>query len=197
MIYQVVYADPPWLYDNAGTQRSRGMARSAYECMPTEEIKALPVASITDENCLLFLWATMPKLREALEVIEAWSFKYITCAFVWIKLNPSVKNTLFFQQKDIYSGLGHWVNGNAELVLLDRKGKPNRAMKNVKQIVTAARGRHSEKPEEVRRRIDLLVGDVKKIELFARKEILGWITIGNGIDNKDIKESLKELACKT
>lgn len=180
MKYKVIYADCPWLYDNAGTQRSRGMARSAYECMPIEEIKALPVASITDDDCLLFLWATMPKLKEALEVIEAWSFKYITCAFVWIKLNPSVKNALFFQKKDIYSGLGHWVNGNAELVLLGRKGKPNRAMKNVKQIVIAPRGRHSEKPEEVRKRIELLCGDVKKIELFARKRSSGWMTLEIG-----------------
>ena len=193
MKYKVIYADPPWLYDNAGTQRSRGMARSAYECMPIEEIKALPVASIADSDCLLFLWATMPKLREALEVVETWSFKYITCAFVWIKLNPSVKNALFFQQKDIYSGLGHWVNGNAELVLLGRKGKPNRAMKNVKQIVIAPRGRHSEKPEEVRRRIDLLTGNVNKIELFARKQMPNWTTLGDGIDNKDIKESLERL----
>jgi len=193
MKYKVIYADPPWLYDNAGTQRSRGMARSAYECMPIEEIKALPVASIADNDCLLFLWATMPKLREALEVIEAWSFKYITCAFVWIKLNPSVKNILFFQQKDIYSGLGHWVNGNAELVLLGRKGKPIRVAKNVKQIVIEPRGRHSEKPEEIRRRIDQLTGAAKKIELFARKQVPNWTTLGNGINNKDIKESLKEL----
>lgn len=191
MKYKVIYADPPWLYDNAGIQRSRGMARSAYECMPIEEIKALPVASIADEDCLLFLWATMPKLREALATIEAWSFKYVTCAFVWIKLNPSVKNVLFFQQKDIYSGLGHWVNGNAELVLLGRKGKPNRAMKNVKQIVIEPRGRHSEKPEEVRRRIELLCGDVKKIELFARKQIANWDTLGNALDDRDIKKSLE------
>lgn len=193
MKYKVIYADCPWLYDNAGIQRSRGMARSAYECMPIEEIKALPVASIADNDCLLFLWATMPKLREALEVIEAWSFKYVTCAFVWIKLNPSVKNALFFQQKDIYSGLGHWVNGNAELVLLGRKGKPTRVAKNVKQIIIEPRGRHSEKPEEVRRRIDQLTGAAKKIELFARKQVLGWTTLGNALDNRDIKESLEEL----
>lgn len=193
MKFKVIYADPPWLYDNAGTQRSRGMARSAYECMPIEEIKALSVASIADNDCLLFLWATMPKLREAFATIEAWSFKYITCAFVWIKLNPSVKNALFFSTKDIYSGLGHWVNGNAELVLLGRKGKPNRAMKNVKQIVIAPRGRHSEKPEEVRRRIDLLTGNVKKIELFARKSVSNWDTLGNALDNRDIRKSLEKL----
>ena len=192
MKYKVIYADCPWTYNDPKGHDPK-MGGITYQTMTDEEIYSLPVQDISDKDCLLFLWATMPKLTEALITIERWSFKYITCAFVWIKLNPSIKNTLFFSTKDIYSGLGHWVNGNAELVLLGRKGKPNRAMKNVKQIVIEPRGRHSEKPEEVRRRIDLLAGDVKKIELFARKQVLGWTTIGNALDNKDIKESLKEL----
>ena len=81
--------------------------------MPIEDIKNMCVSDITADDAMIFLWATMPKLREALSVIEAWGFKYITCAFVWVKQNP--------KGEGIYSGLGHWVNGNAELCLLDRK----------------------------------------------------------------------------
>lgn len=190
MKFKTIYADCPWLYDNYGTQRSRGMARSAYECMPLEDICNLPVRDVADEDCMLLLWATMPKLREALQVIEAWGFKYITCGFVWVKLNPSGVG--------IYSGLGHWVNGNAELVLLGRKGKPIRKAFNIKQIVMeeevllAPRGRHSQKPYEVRHRIELLF-EPPYLELFARGDRDGWVCLGNEI-NGDIYQSLYEVS---
>ena len=142
--YQIIYADPPWLYDDARNKKSMGMARGSFECMPLKDIKNLNVPSA--DNAMLFLWATMPKLREALEVIESWGFRYITCAFVWVKQNPSGNG--------IYSGLGHWVNGNAELCLLGRKGKTlERKNKSIKQIILSPRGRHSAKPAETRDRI--------------------------------------------
>ena len=172
--YQIIYADPPWLYNNGGNQKSRGMARGSFECMPLEDIKNLKIP--VDDNAMLFLWATMPKLKEALEVIEAWGFKYITCAFVWIKQNPSGVG--------IYSGLGHWVNGNAELCLLGRKGKTlERKNKAVKQIVISPRGRHSEKPNEVSDRIVQLLGDLPRIELFARQKTEGWDVWGNEVES--------------
>ena len=177
--YQIIYADPPWLYNNGGTQKSRGMARGSFKCMPLEEIKSLPIQNISDKNCMLFLWATMPKLREALEVIEAWDFKYITCAFCWVKQNPSGFG--------IYSGLGHWVNGNAELCLLARKGKTlKRKAKNVKQIMLYPRGKHSEKPSITRDRITDLLGELPRIELFARQKTEGWDVWGNEVKS-DIK----------
>ncbi len=97
--YQVILADPPWLYSDARTHASAGMARSAYECMQIEDICALPVQKLAADNCMLCLWATMPKLREALQVIDAWGFKYITTGWVWVKMNPSGIG--------IYSGLGY------------------------------------------------------------------------------------------
>ena len=120
------------------------------------------------------MWATMPKLQEALDTIKAWGFKYKTCAFCWVKQNPSGVG--------IYSGLGHWVNGNAELCLLATRGHPKRTCKSVKQIVMAPRGRHSAKPKEVRDRIVALMGDDKtKIELFAREYADGWDCWGNEV----------------
>lgn len=172
--YNIIYADPPWLYDNAGTQKSRGMARSSYECMPLKDIKEVPIRDISAESCMLFLWATMPKLNEAIEVVSAWGFKYITCAFCWVKQNP--------KGNGIYSGLGHWVNGNAELCLLGKKGKSlERKNKSVKQIVLYPRGRHSEKPAIVRDRIVDLLGDLPRIELFARQKVVGWDSWGNEV----------------
>lgn len=168
--YNIIYADPPWTYaDMKG--RDPKMGGISYPTMSLDEIKALPVADIADKDCALFMWATMPLLREGLEVIEAWGFKYTTCAFTWVKQNPSGEG--------IYSGLGHWTNGNAELCLFAKRGAPKRQEKNVKQILMAPRGRHSAKPAETRERITRLIGDLPRIELFARDAAEGWDNWGN------------------
>ena len=180
MKYKVIYADPPWPYHNPqDADPARG--GKTYATMTLEEIKWLPIQRIAAPDCALFLWATMPKLREAFEVIGAWGFKYITCAFTWVKLNPTGKLLRGGKQgkdvllrKGIYSGMGFWTNGNAELCLFAKQGHPKRVARNVKQIVLAPRGRHSAKPPEVRDRIVRLMGDVKRIELFARERAEGW-----------------------
>ena len=170
--YGIIYADPPWRYDNP-KNNDPAMGGITYPTMSLEDICNMPIHNIASKNCILFLWATMPKLREALEVIKAWGFNYKTCAFCWVKQNPSGNG--------IYSGLGHWTNGNAELCLLATKGAPKRVSKNVKQIVLAPRGRHSAKSHEVRNRIVQLIGDISRIELFAREEPEGWDCFGNEI----------------
>lgn len=172
--YQIIYADPPWTYaDPKGNDPKMGGI--TYPTMTLEEIKNLPIREISEKDCALFLWVTMPMLAEGLQVIEAWGFKYITCAFTWVKLNP--------KGEGIYSGLGHWTNGNAELCLFAKKGHPKRQAKNVKQIVLAPRGKHSAKPEEVRNRIVSLIGDLPRIELFAREKVEGWDIWGNELPN--------------
>ena len=104
------------------------------------------------------------------------NFKSVILHVVWdeVKQNPSGQG--------IYSGLGHWTNGNAELCLFAKRGKPKRQAKNIKQIVLSPRGRHSAKPLEVRDRIVSLIGDVPRIELFARQTAKGWDSWGNEIE---------------
>ena len=171
--YDIIYADPPWMYNNNLEGRT-DMGAAPYSRLSQEEIYALPVYKIAKKDCILFIWATMPKLQEALDTIKAWGFKYKTCAFCWVKQNPNGIG--------IYSGLGHWVNGNAELCLLATKGHPHRISKSVKQIVMAPRGRHSAKPAEVRDRIVQLMGDdTERIELFARDYADGWDCFGNEV----------------
>lgn len=174
MKYQIILADPPWTYANMKNKDPK-MGGISYPTMSLAEIKALPVADLADKDCALFMWATMPLLREGLEVIEAWGFKYTTCAFTWVKQNPSGEG--------IYSGLGHWTNGNAELCLFAKRGAPKRVEKNVKQILIAPRGRHSAKPVETRERITRLLGDLPRIELFAREKPEGWDVWGNEVEN--------------
>lgn len=141
--------------------------------MSLEEIEALPVQRLADKDCALFLWVTMPMLREGLEVIKAWGFNYKTCAFTWVKQNP--------KGAGIYSGLGHWTNGNAELCLFAKRGAPKRVAKNVKQIILAPREQHSKKPDCARDRITQLLGDLPRIELFARQYADGWDCWGNEV----------------
>lgn len=174
--YNIIYADPPWQYDNMKNNDPK-MGGITYPVMPLQDIKDMrpQIDNLADKDCCLFMWATMPKLREALEVIDSWGFTYITCAFTWVKLNPSGNG--------IYSGLGHWTNGNAELCLFAKRGHPKRLNKNVKQILMSPRARHSEKPHETRERIVNLLGDLPRIELFARHQIDGWDCWGNDVSD--------------
>lgn len=176
--YKIIYADPPWRYEDSLELENEGSILH-YDVMSLEELKGLPVPDISDKDSILFLWVTMPKLKEGLELIEAWGFKYKTCGFCWVKLNPV--------SKTIFKGIGRWVMGNAELCLLATKGNPHRIAKNVSQIVMAARGKHSEKPDEVRNRILKLMGDIPRIELFARNEVEGWDCIGYKANGKDVR----------
>ena len=113
--YNIVYADPPWRYDN---KRVQGGAEKHYGTMSTEEICGLPVADICAEDCTLFLWVTFPQLPEALRVMESWGFRYKTVAFVWLKQNRKSPGWFY--------GLGFWTRGNAEICLLGVKGHPRR-----------------------------------------------------------------------
>jgi len=176
--YKIIYADPPWKYnDKLGTNsaKMRGYDKY-YKGMELRDICNLPIQDLADDNCILFLWATMPKLQEAFEVIKAWGFTHKTTAFTWIKLNPK-SNTVF-------KGVGRWVMGNAELVLLATKGKPKRVSKSVSQIIMAKRGRHSKKPDIVYTKIEELMGKLPRIELFARNKRQGWDAWGNQVPNE-------------
>lgn len=160
--YQIIYADPPWSYrDTLGGNAKMGAM--PYPTMTIKEICDLPINQIADKDCVLFLWVTMPKLFEVAEVIKAWGFTYKTCGFAWVKLNPKSLTP--------FAGLGRWVQGNIEICLLCTKGHPHRVRKDIKQLVLAPRGRHSEKPHEVRVRIDQLMGGgLEKDRAFCQTE---------------------------
>ena len=172
--YRIIYADCPWEYEDP-KGHNPAMGGITYPTMPLPDLKSLPVGNIADTNCSLFFWVTMPMLREGLEVIEAWGFKYTTCAFTWVKQN---RNSF-----GIYSGLGHWTNGNAELCLFAKRGRPKRVARDVKQIMLSPVTSHSKKPSEARERIVRLMGDLPRIELFARQKVEGWDCWGNEVES--------------
>lgn len=181
--YQIIYADPPWSYNDKMAGHSFSLDHE-YETQDLEWIKKLPIKGLADKDCALFLWAVSPLLPEAFEVMEAWGFKFKTLAFVW---NKQTVNGI-----DV-SNMGRWTMGNVELCLLATKGKPHRVSMNVKQLVTDLRTTHSKKPDAVRERIVELMGDIPRIELFARDQgdkdlwggnrMDGWDTWGNEVES--------------
>lgn len=183
--YKIIYADPPWQYR---VYSKKGQGRSAenhYHTMNIKDIMALPVDKIVDKDCILFLWITFPCLKEGIEVMERWGFKYKTCGFNWVKRNKK-KNTYFM-------GLGFWTRSNSEVCLIGTKGQPKRVSKSVSQICDARIMEHSRKPAEIRERIVELCGELPRIELFARDKVKGWDSLGDEIDGKDIREALREV----
>lgn len=143
--------------------------------MSIKEIKALPVSDLARKDCALFLWVTFPLLREAWEVMAEWGFAFKTVAFVWIKLNR--KSNGFFW------GMGYWTRANAEICLLATRGHPKRHARNVHQVIISHVEEHSKKPDEARRRIEALMDDVPRIELFARQSPHGWDVWGNKVES--------------
>jgi site-specific DNA-methyltransferase (adenine-specific) len=177
--YQIIYADPPWKYiqgKSMGTNFA-GAADAQYDCMPIEDIRALPVYQIAEDKCILFLWATFPMLREALSVIDAWGFEYKTNAFTWVKTNANNMGFLF--------GIGYYTKSNAEICLLATRGNAHSLVKDnsISQMIMTPKMAHSRKPSEVRERIVQLCGDIPRIELFARRKVKGWDCWGNEVES--------------
>ena len=192
--YQIIYADPPWNYYNDSTAKQdcttvKGMRRPPYPVMSSNEIKKLPVKEIADDNAILFIWTTDYHLAKCIEVIAAWGFEYKTVGFVWAKKNKNGEQVCFMGAYTMKSGV--------ELCLLATKGKDAHKLvkrHNVRAYIESPRLEHSKKPDEIRNRIVELVGDLPRVELFAREKTEGWTSIGYDIDGRDIVESIKLLA---
>lgn len=178
--FDIIYADPPWDYNgklqfdkSSKSKEEIDLARKIfistaafkYPTLKTSELMKIPVADITKDDCLLFMWSTNPHLVQALDLGKAWGFEYRTVAFVWDKMvhNP-----------------GQYTLSNCELCLLFKRGRiPRpRGARNIQQLVRIPRGEHSEKPIEVMRRIEKMFPTQDRIELFARRSAKGWTTWG-------------------
>jgi N6-adenosine-specific RNA methylase IME4 len=185
--YQIIYADPPWDYnvdtgcDGGRLNYKRGLsAKEEYPTMKLSDIKNLPVKDICDDNSLLFIWTTGPQFPSSIEVINSWGFKYRTIAFVWNK---------------IMTCPGIYTLSSCEFCIVAKRGKipVPRGSRNIRQFIELKRDKHSKKPDEVMKSIRRMFPSQKKIELFARVSTVGWDSIGNEIDGKNIDASLKEL----
>jgi N6-adenosine-specific RNA methylase IME4 len=161
--FQVIYCDPPWQYSNSGFAMS---AENKYPTMPLEEIKKINVKEITAENAVIFMWATNPILKDALNLMEGWGFEYKT-NMVWIKTRHTA---------------GFYVFGQHELLLIGVKGSMLPTGDKPKSIITGNNDEHSKKPGSVYETIELMYPKMKYIELFARNiPVDGWVKWGNEV----------------
>ena len=168
--YNIIYADPPWSYQGKMMNSS---VTDHYSVMTIDDICKLPVKDISDNNCILFMWVTLPKLNEFMKVIKSWGFEYKSTAFVWCKKNK-ISNSFFL-------GLGRWTRANPEICVLATKGKPKRLSNSVRQLQVFPIEQHSKKPDQFKNLILELVGDLPRIELFARQTTPGWDVWGNQV----------------
>lgn len=186
--YQIIYADPPWDYggkmqydkttikeENIGFERKifLSSANFKYPTLKLRQLKELNIKSIAADDCILFMWTTGPQMANSIELGKAWGFEYKTMAFVWNKMihNP-----------------GRYTLSQTEFVLAFKKGKfpQPRGARNIRQLINVPRGKHSEKPIEVIDGITKMFPNQKKIELFARKNFVGWDNWGLEIPSSKI-----------
>ena len=164
--YKIIYADPPWRYKNYEDNTASRWVGNQYKIMDTNDLCNLPIKELADKDCVLFIWVTPPTLPEAFKVIEAWGFKYKTKGFCWIKKNKKIDS--------LFLGMGYWTRSNSEDCLIATKGNPKRISAKIHQVIIDKIREHSRKPDEVRKRIVELMGDLPRIELFARQRFDGW-----------------------
>lgn len=165
-LYGVIYADPPWRFASYSVET--GMDRAAdnhYPTMKVDGIATLKVPAAPD--CVLFLWATVPMLPQALEVMCAWGFDYKS-HFAWVKDKV---------------GTGFWNKNRHELLLVGTRGSiPAPAPgEQFDSVIEAPRGTHSAKPFAVHEMIEVMFPNLPRVELFARERFAGWDAWGNEV----------------
>ena len=166
--FRVLYADPPWEYENryGDSLDKYSMPSDHYPTMTLQAICDLPIRDMADDNSVLFLWATSPLLENALHVISSWGFKYKT-SFVWDKVKQN---------------FGHYNSVRHEFLLIATKGSCTPDVKELHDsVISIERTEHSVKPEYFRELIDKMYLYGKRVELFARKTTKGWESWGNQI----------------
>lgn len=159
--FGVVYADPAWRWEAYSRVTGLDSApESHYPTMTPDAIKALDVAGIAEENSVLFLWATVPALPQALETMVAWGFTYKS-GLAWAKDR---------------AGTGYWFRNQHEHLLLGTRGQPPAPALGTQwsSLLEAAVRGHSCKPDEIYALIEAYFPNLPKVELFARHARPGW-----------------------
>ena len=166
--YDLIMSDCPWSFS---TWSNKGKGKSAdrhYGCMSLDDIKALPVGSLAASHAVLFHWCTWPMLREGIEVVSAWGFKYVTGG-AWHKMTAHGKTAF---------GTGYRVRCASEPFLLGVVGNPKNS-RSERNIITGLVREHSRKPEEAFAWCERYLPGARRLELFSRTARPGWDAWGN------------------
>lgn len=172
--HRILMADPPWTYDDAG---GRGSAARHYQCLSLLEI-AVILDRFAAENATMLMWVVEPMLEDCFKAARMAGFKRRANGFTWIKTTQDGER--------LHWGMGHWSRANPESCHIFTRGKkfPRARAHNVHSVVHAPAMKHSEKPAEVRHRLERMMGDRPRLELFARERVAGWHSWGLGVDEQ-------------
>lgn len=186
--FRAICIDPPWKFKARTALQlknwtSRRDVDKHYKTMTMEEIAALPVKDLAHpDGCHLFLCTTGPCLPHAIAMLKTWGFKYSSMAFILLKLKKS-HNVMQLRclptiEDDFFTGLGLTTRKNVEYVILARRGNAKRISTKVRELLIYPLLRHSEKPDELFRRIQQYCAG-PYAEIFSRKDRAGWVTWGD------------------
>lgn len=170
--YQTIMVDPPWAFkarsQRGVTSRSAG---GQYSTMSLEKIKGLPVGDLAGGDCLLWLWATHPMIREAIEVLDAWGFRFLTSG-VWVKRTCGGK---------LAFGTGYRLRCASEPFMLGAMGKPS-TTRAQRTVIEGPLREHSRKPDEAYAAAERLMPRAFRADLFARERRAGWDGWGDELE---------------
>jgi N6-adenosine-specific RNA methylase IME4 len=169
--FQMIMADPPWSFGNWSAKGEAKNPVAHYDCAPLDWIKALPVAGLAADDCVLWLWATNPMLPQAIEVMAAWGFTFKTAGH-WVKRTRHGK---------LAFGTGYVLRCAGEPFLIGTRGKP-KTTRSVRSVIEGPIREHSRKPDEAFAAAEAMMPDARRIELFSRQPRAGWTTWGNETD---------------
>jgi N6-adenosine-specific RNA methylase IME4 len=204
MKFNIVCADPPWgsFKDKLKMSDVKRGAEANYSTMTTEDICNLPVKQIADPNgCVLALWVPSSLLLDGIKVMDAWSF-VVKQTYVWCKTKKQKDNEKLTIDDCLSFGMGRLFRQSHEIALIGTnnngiyKQLENRSQRSVS---FGENLKHSAKPEHLQNSLDLMFpppkdGSINRLEMFARRERQGWITLGNEIPPyEDIKVSLDKI----
>lgn len=191
--YRVILADPAWYFRNRSAKGEAKNPIAHYECVPTPDLMALPVEALAAADAALFLWATFPMLPDALAVMEAWGFDYVSGG-AWGKRSSTGGKWHF--------GTGYVFRSACEPFLVGRRGKPKVQSHSVRNLIVTDDifddftawiadpvREHSRKPDATHVMIETLFAP-PRLELFARQRRPGWTVWGKDLDKFPMAEDV-------
>jgi len=161
--FSTIVIDPPWDWGDEGDVNQLGRAKPDFAAMSLEQLEALPVGKLSDNDCHLYLWITARSLPKGFQLIDAWGFRYIT-ALVWPKSS---------------FGMGNYFRGQTEFVLFGVRGSLPLKRKNASTLLPVwKRGKgHSAKPIEFGAFVESC-SPGPYLEMFSRVNRKGWTQWG-------------------
>lgn len=178
--FKTIICDCPWRYRN-WSDKAHGSHKPHYDGMTYDAMERIPVGHWAADGAVLLMWGTWPKADQAIDLLRAWSFSYVT-GFPWVKTMPSTES--------IARGVGFWSMACSEYVVIGRRGKPKvtRPESNVLGLLCGSErvfysprprgGDHSNKPYDLHEYAEERL-EGPYLEMFARERRDGWTTWGN------------------